>query len=237
MSRYLCHEDPHVREFSTHIVAAEPHRVLLARSYFYPGGGGQLADRGRIQVDGGTFAVTGIEEVDGRWWHLHDGPATLGGDARLTIDDDFRTDMAQLHTALHLVNACVYQAFEGALVTGVQMGTDRTARIDFDLPGTDNDRIRALEPEINAAIAANLGVSTTYVTHDEALREPGLLRSRSVAPPPQPDGTIRVVIIEGLDRQACGGTHVVSTGSIPPVRIQKIDNKGRHNRRLRIGFV
>jgi misacylated tRNA(Ala) deacylase len=237
VSRYLCHEAPEIREFSTQIIASEPQRLLLASSYLYPGGGGQLADRGRVTVDGQTFAVTGVEDIDGRWWHLHDGPADLRGEAMVAIASDFRTDMMQLHTALHLVNAFVYRAFEGALVTGVQMGTDRTARIDFDLPDTDNERIRALEPEINAAIAADHPVSAVYVAQDAALREPGLLRSRSVAPPPQPDGTLRVVVIEGLDRQACGGTHVSSTGLVPPIRIQKIDNKGRHNRRLRIGFV
>ena len=75
-----------------------------------------------------------------------------------------------------------------------------------------------------------------YVPMAEAQAERGLIRSRSVAPPPTPDGKIRIVEIAGLDRQACGGTHLASTGGSPPVRILKIDNKGRHNRRVRIGL-
>lgn len=237
MSRYLCHEVPDLRKFNARIVASQPGRVLLSESYFYPGGGGQLPDRGRMTSGGRTWNVTGVEEAGGNWWHLHDGPVELAGDAAFEIDDGFRTVMSQLHTALHLVNAFVFKAFEGALVTGVQMGADRTARIDFDLPDADNDRIRALEPGINAAIAADLPVRVVFVPHAHAMAEPGLLRSRSVTPPPQPDGTIRVIDIEGLDRQACGGTHLASTGRMPPLRIQKIENKGRHNRRVRIGFA
>ena len=76
-----------------------------------------------------------------------------------------------------------------------------------------------------------------YVPMHEAHAEHGLIRSRSVAPPPTPDGKIRIVEIVGLDRQACGGTHLASTGQSPPIRILKVDNKGRHNRRVRIGLT
>jgi len=237
MSRYLCHEEPEVRRFTAAVVQSQPGRVLLSRSYFYPGGGGQLADRGRMTVGDKTFSVIGVEEMGSNWWHLHDGPDGLSGEAQLEIDSEHRMNMAQLHTALHLVNAHVFRVFEGALVTGVQMGADRTARIDFDLPDADNDRIRALERDINASVSADLPVRVVFVSHSDARNEPGLLRSRSVAPPPQPDGTIRVIDIEGLDRQACGGTHLSSTGQMPHIRIQKIENKGRHNRRVRIGFA
>jgi len=114
---------------------------------------------------------------------------------------------------------------------------DGTARIDFDLPDADNDGIRGLEPEINEAIHADLQVRAIYVSAQDASAEPGLLRSRSVTPPPQPDGSVRVIEINGLDRQACGGTHLASTGLSRPVRIVKVENKGRHNRRIRIQLV
>ena len=144
--------------------------------------------------------------------------------------------MRELHTDLHILNALVFQAFDGALVTGVQMNADGTARIDFDLPDADNDRLRALEPAINDAIRQNLPVTESYIELDQAYDEKGLLRSRSVAPPPTGDGLIRVIEIAGLDRQACGGTHLTATGASRPVRILKIENKGRHNRRIRIGL-
>jgi misacylated tRNA(Ala) deacylase len=145
--------------------------------------------------------------------------------------------MRQLHTGTHVLNALVFQAFGGALVTGVQMYGDGTARMDFDLPDADNDRLRALEGPINAVIAENRAVRLDYVPMAEARSQHGLIRSRSVAPPPTADGRIRVVEIADLDRQACGGTHLASTGASPPLRILKIDNKGRHNRRIRIALA
>jgi len=121
-------------------------------------------------------------------------------------------------------------------VTGVQMNEDGSARIDFDLPDADNDRLRALEPELNDVVAQDLGVRTHHLPIAAAQTENGLLRSRSVAPPPSPEGLIRIVEIVGLDRQACGGTHLASTGASRPIRILKIENKGRSNRRVRIGL-
>jgi misacylated tRNA(Ala) deacylase len=175
--------------------------------------------------------------VDGELWHVLDGEAPGAGAIEAVVDPAFRRMMRQLHTDTHILNALVYQAFDGALVTGVQMYDDGTARMDFDLPEADNDRIRALEAPINTHIAQNLPLSFGYVTLEEAQAQHGLIRSRSVAPPPTSDGMVRIVEIVGLDRQACGGTHLVATGDSPPIRILKIDNKGRHNRRVRIGLA
>jgi misacylated tRNA(Ala) deacylase len=122
-------------------------------------------------------------------------------------------------------------------VTGVQMAADGTARIDFDLPEANNDLLRALEPEFNAVIKQDLSVFEQSIPEERAFNEPGLIRSKAVTPPLQLDGTIRVVELAGLDRQACGGTHLKSTGGSRPIRILKIDNKGRQNRRIRIGLV
>ncbi len=131
----------------------------------------------------------------------------------------------------------IFQEFNGALVTGVQMNADGTARMDFDLPEVDSARLRATEDPINAAIRQDLAVSDSYIPLDAAYEEHGLIRTQSAAPPPTPDGMIRIVEIKGLDRQACGGTHLVSTGQAGPIKILKIDNKGRHNRRVKIGLV
>lgn len=237
MSRYLCHDRPDEMIFDSDIVAAEPGAVLLGASLFYPGGGGQLADRGRLVTAQGEFVVTAIEMRGEHAWHRIDRDVELHGRVRGEVDAQFRHLMCQLHTDLHLVNALVFQAFDGALVTGVQMSDDATARIDFDLPGADNDRIRALEPAINDAIRADLRVSAVYASPTRLREEAGLLRSRSVAPPPQPDGSVRIIEIDGMDEQACGGTHLTSTGQSRPIRIMKIENKGRHNRRVRIGLT
>jgi misacylated tRNA(Ala) deacylase len=236
MAHLFCHEHPETLTLETLVVDALPGRVALAQSPFYPGGGGQPADQGVLRWAGGEVGVTGFEERDGRLWHLIDGAAEPHGTVEAAVDPVFRRLMRQLHTGTHVLNALVFQSFDGALVTGVQMAVDGTARMDFDLPGADNDRLRALEAPINAVIAEDIAVAIAYVPLAEAQATHGLIRSRSVAPPPTEDGRIRIVEISGLDRQACGGTHLTSTGQSPKLRILKIDNKGRHNRRVRIAL-
>jgi misacylated tRNA(Ala) deacylase len=218
-------------------VDARPGAVALDRSAFYPGGGGQPSDRGLLRWTGGVATVASVRVEGALLWHVLAEPVLIQDAVEGVVDAGFRQRMSQLHTDLHIVNALAFQTFDGALVTGAQIADDGTARIDLDLPGADSDRLRALEPAINDAIRQDLAVRQVYVPTDVALAERGLLRSRSVAPPPQPDGTIRVIEIAGLDRQACGGTHLASTGESPPVRILKIDNKGRHNRRIRIALA
>jgi len=233
----FCHDHPETMTIETMVVDARPGRVMLAQSPFYTGGGGQPPDRGVLRHQGGEVVVTGFESIDGQAWHVLESHVELAGTVEAAVDPAFRRMMRQLHTDTHILNALVYRAFDGALVTGVQMYDDGTARMDFDVPGADNDRIRALELPINDLIARNLALDFSYVPLEEAQAQHGLIRSRSVAPPPTSDGRIRIVEIVGLDRQACGGTHLNATGESPPIRILKIDNKGRHNRRVRIGLT
>lgn len=236
--RLFCHEHPETLTLESEVVDARPGAVALAASPFYPGGGGQPADRGVIRWQGGEAAVTGFEYGGGLVWHLlAEATAEAKGKVEAAVDPAFRRTMRQLHTGTHILNALVFRAFDGALVTGVQMYEDGSARMDFDLPGADSERIRALEAPINAVIAEDVPLRFDYVPLAEAEAQHGLIRSRSVAPPPTPDGLIRIVEIAGLDRQACGGTHLASTGASPPLRILKIDNKGRHNRRVRIALL
>lgn len=233
----FCHEHPETLTVETTVATAWPGKVALTETPFYPGGGGQLADLGVLRWKDGEAKVVGFEYSAGKLWHLLDSRVELAGSVEAAVDAAFRRTMRQLHTDTHILNAFVFQSFDGALVTGVQMYEDGTARMDFDVPGADNDRLRALEGPINDVIAQDIAVSFAYVPMAGAQAERGLIRSRSVAPPPTPDGKIRIVEIAGLDRQACGGTHLSSTSASPPIRILKIDNKGRHNRRIRIGLA
>ena len=236
MSRYFCHEHPGVLTLETRVLDARPGAVVLEQTPFHPGGGGQLSDRGVLRWNGGETIVAGFELTDGRLWHRLATPVELAGPIEVVVDPAFRTMMTELHTGTHILNALVYQQFQGALVTGAQLNDDGTARMDFDLPDADNERLRALEPALNDLIRQDLPVRYSYVPLAEAMAAPGLIRSRSVAPPPDEHGTIRIVEIVGLDRQACGGTHLASTARSRPVKILKIDNKGRHNRRVKIGL-
>ena len=199
-----CHDHPDTLSLDTAVADARPGRIVLADTPFYPGGGGQLADRGVVRWAGGEARVSGFEVSAGKLWHLLDTQADIAGNVEAVVDADFRQKMRQLHTDTHVLNALVFQQFDGALVTGVQMADDGTARMDFDVPGADNDRLRALEGPINDIIRQDVPLNFIYVPMHEAQAEKGLIRSRSVAPPPTPDGKIRVVEIVGLDRQACG---------------------------------
>jgi misacylated tRNA(Ala) deacylase len=236
-TRSFYHEQPDTLVVEEEVLDARPGRVLLGQSPFYPGGGGQLADRGVLRWENGESAVVGFERSELGLWHLLADEVEPAGLVQAVVDEGFRQLMREVHTGTHVLNALIFRHFDGALVTGVQMQEDGSARMDFDLPGADNDRLRALEPELNDVIGQDLRVADGYVTLDEARSEHGLIRSRSVAPPPTPDGMVRIVEIAGLDRQACGGTHLASTGRSHPLRVLKIENKGRHNRRVRIALA
>ncbi len=234
MAVYLCHEQPDLYEHDAIVIDARPGAVALTRSAFHPGGGGQVSDIGRIESAVGSYAVTHIDVDGDRWWHvLADPTAEIDGNVSVTIDADHRRRVASLHTMSHVLNAFVFDEFEGSLVTGAQINGDGTGRMDFDLSAIDNDRLRALSGPVNDVIARGLDVRAVYVSSDEVASTPGLVRSMSVAPPPTPDGRLRLIDVDGLDRQACGGTHLTNTAQSRPFEIGKIENKGKHNRRIR----
>jgi misacylated tRNA(Ala) deacylase len=234
---YLCHAEPDLYEHEATVLDSRPGAVVLSRSAFHPGGGGQVSDVGTFEWSGGSSSITGIEVDGDRWWHLLASDDALSGDVRVVVDADHRRRVASLHTTSHVLNAFVFAEFAGALVTGAQINGDGTGRMDFDLPDVDNDRLRALADPVNGVIARGVDVNAVYVDAADAATTAGLVRSMSVAPPPTPDGTLRVIDIEGVDRQACGGTHLTNTGQSRPIVITKVENKGRHNRRVRFAFA
>jgi misacylated tRNA(Ala) deacylase len=237
MARYFCQDNPQVLSLETKVLDVRLGAVLLDQTPAYPGGGGQLADKAKLFWNGGELDLTSFEADPRGYWHLFEGNHDVSGDVRIDVDRSFRELMCELHTVSHIVNNLVFHAFGGALVTGVQMSGDGSFRIDFDIPGADNERLKALEPEFNDAIRQDFPIRQVYIPMAQAESEPGVIRSKAVTPPPQEDGTVRVVEIVGLDRQACGGTHLIHAGLARPIRLLKIDNKGRQNRRLRVGIA
>ncbi|HEX3498694.1 MAG TPA: alanine--tRNA ligase-related protein, partial [Stellaceae bacterium] len=153
MAHLYCHEHPDTLVLATEVIESRPGKVVLAQSPFYPGGGGQPGDHGVLRWRGGEARIVGFEYAGETLWHLLDGQAEIYGGAEAMVEPRFRRIMRQLHTGTHVLNALVYREFNGALVTGVQMYEDGTARMDFDVPGADNDRLRALEAPINEIIA------------------------------------------------------------------------------------
>lgn len=233
MAVYLCHQFPDMHEHAAVVLAAEPGRVLLDRSALHPGGGGQVSDTGWIEHAGSVVPITGVESDDEVVWHLLGAPVELSGEVLVRVDADRRSRVAQLHTDSHILNAIVFERFPGTLVTGAQINDDGTGRMDFDLTEIDNDVLRSLDTDVNDIIRREVDVRSIYVAAIEADATSGLVRSLSVAPPPTPDGQLRVIEIDGIDRQACGGTHLANTGASRPFRIMKVESKGKRNRRIR----
>ena len=221
----------------TSVLDARPGAVLLDQCVVFPGGGGQLPDAATLRWHQGEAPVTGVAPDERGWWHSFEGTDEPEGAVQVSVDAALRSLMRELHTLAHIANSVVFQEFNGALLTGAQLSSDGTFRVDFDLPGSDADRLRALADPINAVVQADLPVRAFFMPWDEADAVPGLFRSKAVSPPRQDDGNVRIVEIGDLDRQGCGGTHLSSTGQARRVRILKVDNKGRQNRRVKIGFA
>jgi misacylated tRNA(Ala) deacylase len=236
MSDYLCHAEPNLLKFQADVVSSRPGAVLLSKSALHPGGGGQVSDRGFLEHAHGRAAIKGIIREDDGWWHDLDQGIEVDGEVHVEVDADHRARVGKLHTVTHILNALVFERFDGALVTGAQIYGDGTARMDFDLPGVSSEKLRHLEADINQVIRNAIDVRSRYVDADLAASTPGMIRSQSVAPPPTLDGRLRTIEIVALDEQACGGTHIANTAMSQPILITKVDNKGRHNRRVRIAL-
>jgi misacylated tRNA(Ala) deacylase len=229
----LFRDDAYARSCAATVLATAAEGVVLDRTVFYPMGGGQPGDCGRIVLSGGGSALPVLDAQKGpepgTVLHLlADGtePPPAGAGVTAEIDWERRYRLMRMHTALHLLCAAV-----GGAVTGGQIGEGK-GRLDFDLPeqGVDKD---ALAERIAAWIKDDRPIRTRWIDADELDRRPELVRTMSVKPP-RTGGRVRLVEIEGVDLQACGGTHVRSTGEIGAVLIGKIENKGRRNRRVNL---
>lgn len=230
MTEPLFRDDAYLSACEARVLRAEPGAIVLDRTVFYPTGGGQPGDRGRLELEDGT-AVEILEARKGEGaeiLHVAAAEAALppvGTAVRAVIDWDRRHRLMRTHTALHLLCRAV-----GGAVTGGAVG-ELKGRLDFDLPEPpDRD---AIEARIDAWIEEDHAVDALCIDEAELAARPELVRTLSVRPP-SGSGRIRLVRIEGVDLQACGGTHVRSTREIGRVAIGKVEKKGRINRRIAI---
>lgn len=224
--------DSYLREFDARVVAVEDHSVVLDRTAFYPRGGGQMADRGWLEVFGRRYPVIAVEKRGSQVYHTIEGDVPAPGEkVHGTIDWDFRYQMMRTHSALHVLCGVIYQQY-GAQVTGCQMYPDR-ARMDFTLADLTPERIEEIERLSNHAVEAGYPVRVRFIPRSRANVMPELIRTKINLVPPEVD-PVRTVEIVGLDLQADGGTHVANTLEIGGIRITKTENKGRENRRLEI---
>lgn len=222
--------DAYLREFDARVVAASDGAAILDRTAFYPEGGGQPADTGRLRGSSGSgWSVVGVTKSAEGIVHRFDGPTPpVGETVHGEVDWGRRYVHMRYHTCLHILSGVVYHRF-GSDITGGQIYLDR-ARMDLSLPDFDRALAETVVAEVNRVVVQNLPIQVRFVPRDELARNPGLVRVEAQLVPDVRE--LRVIDIQGFDAQADGGTHVHSTGEVGPVTLQKIENKGARNKRL-----
>ncbi len=228
--------DAYLAAFEGTVTAVDPatRRVALDRTAFYPGGGGQPADRGLVRWDGGEAAVTGVGREGGVVWHELAADAPLpdpGTPLEGRLDWARRHLLMRTHTALHILCGVIWADFQVA-VTGGNMEPG-SGRLDFELDAMSAELGQRVERRINEEIARAREILVEFVDRAEADADPALIRTKANLIPAAVN-PLRVIDIRGLDRQADGGTHVATTAEVGRVRVTKTESKGKGNKRIRL---
>jgi len=233
MTRELFREDSYLKSCDATVTGIHDAGVETDQSVFYPLGGGQLGDTGWLVAADGTrtqITETLKDRESGKHLHVIADKNTLavGDTVSLQLDWDRRYRLMRFHSCLHMLCSLI-----DAPVTSGSIQVDR-ARLDFDLQ--DPIDKEPLTMALNELIGRDVKMSMSWITDAELDAQPELVRTMSVQPPRNAQGTIRLVEFDGVDLQPCGGTHVASTAEIGRVRVQKIEKKGKQNRRIIIVF-
>ncbi len=233
MTRELCREDSYLKSCEAKITALTDDGIVTDQSVFYPLGGGQLGDTGwLVTTDGQRLDITDTRKnrESDTHYHVIDTPAALavGDTVTLELDWQRRYRFMRFHSCLHMLCSLIE-----APVTSGSIQVDR-ARLDFDLK--DPIDKEPITQALNELVKRDVPMSMRWITDAELDAQPELVRTMSVQPPRNAQGTIRLVDFAGVDLQPCGGTHVASTAEIGPVRVQKIEKKGKQNRRIIVVF-
>jgi misacylated tRNA(Ala) deacylase len=228
----LFREDAYLRHCEATVTGVEGRAVRVDRTVFYPEGGGQPGDTGTMTLPGGTCVrIEGTrkgETGDIEHIAMESEPLPSVGDrVALDIDWERRYRLMRLHSCMHML--CAVVPFG---VTGGSISEDR-ARLDFDMQETLNKE--EVTEKLNALVRGDHPMHMRWISDAELDAQPELVRTMSVKPP-RGSGRVRLVHFEGVDLQPCGGTHVASTAEIGAVRVQKIEKKGKHNRRVIVVF-
>ncbi len=236
MSEKIYSTDSYARTMAASVADAdrEDNRVLLDRTVFYPGGGGQPHDIGHLYVGDDRLAVIRVTaDRRGVWHWLEGGLPAVGTEVRGEIDWDHRYSLMRTHTAMHALCGVVWERFKSP-VTGGNMSPGE-GRLDFDLPDWDASHKFPMEEELNAHLRDALEVKVSFLPRREADSDPSLIRTK-VSLLPRELQEVRVIDIVGLDRQADGGTHVHRTDEVGAVQIVKVESKGKGFRRIRLAL-
>ncbi len=227
-------KDCYLKEFEATVESVKDDKfVVLDRTAFYPKSGGQPHDTGVLVHDGEEFPVVFVGKFDGKVSHEVSKPGLKEGDrVKGIIDWDRRQLFMKYHTACHILSAIIHDE-TGAKISGNQLAENKT-RVDFNLENFDREQIKSYESKVNRIIDMNVPVDISLLSRNEAFSIPSVVKLKDAFPPELEE--IRVISIEDVDRQACGGTHVSNTGEIPHIEIFKAENKGKNNRRVYFRF-
>jgi misacylated tRNA(Ala) deacylase len=226
-------DDQTLREWDAVVLASGEDGIVLDRSAFYPGGGGQPPDHGVLLWGGVQTRIVGARKGDDLYLIPAEGDPLPppGTTVRGALEDERRTALMRTHSGPHVLCGVVFRDF-GSLVTGGNM-EPYSARMDFDLPQLPEGFRDAVESACNAEVAAGRRIDVRVLPRDDAFAIPDIIRTATNLVPPEVK-EVRIVDIVGLDQQADGGTHVASTAQIGRIEVVKIENKGKGFRRLRI---
>lgn len=220
--------DSYLKSFEARVVKVLGDEVILDKTAFYPDSGGQPHDAGTLERGAELFPVVYVRLSEGKIAHQVGRPGLVAGDlVRGEIDWERRHLFMRSHTACHLLSAVILQR-TGAMITGNQIAVDRS-RVDFSLQEFDREAIADYVEEVNDIIREDRAVSIRLIPREEAMEIPSLVRLAKEVPDRE---VVRGVEVEGIDLQACGGTHVQRTGEIGRIKMLKAENKGKANRRV-----
>lgn len=228
--------DAYARSMAARVVEtnSEDRRVLLDRTVFYPGGGGQPHDVGELWIGDDAMPVVRVTQDGSGVWHWIEGALPERGmQLRGEIDWERRHALMRTHTAMHALCGVVWNRFRSP-VTGGNMNPGE-GRLDFDIPDWDPEEKPVVEAELNRQLTLGLPVEVSFLPRNAADEDPSLIRTK-VNLLPATITEVRVIDIVGLDRQADGGTHVDSTGEVGHVHVRKVESKGRGFRRIRLAI-
>src|SRR5258706_14899138 len=236
MTEPLYHTDAYLQEFDSNVTAvfADDRAVVLDRTAFYPGGGGQPCDFGSLNVGGVVYGVDKVKKQGDDILHFFSGTSPLpsiGFVSHGTLDWVRRHKLMRTHTALHVLCGTIFRDY-GASVTGGNMEPLK-GHLDFEFETMRSELVRDIEIAINKEVQLQREIRVNILPREEAFQIPDLIRTKINLLPPGIQ-EVRVVNIEGIDQQADGGTHVANTSEVGRVRITKSENKGRINKRLEI---
>ena len=234
MTELLYYSESYLKQFEATVTDVVAGGVVLNRTAFYVGGGGQPADSGVLTVGNREYSVTGIKRVDGQFVHLISGELpSQSSIVKGRIDWERRYLLMRTHSALHILCGVVWRDY-GARVIGGDMKPGE-GRMDFEFESFSAEFVDELEAKVNAEVEKHREIRINHLSREEADQEPDLIRTK-VNLLPSDIQEIRTIDIDGLDLQADGGTHVANTQEVGTIQVVGHESKGRINKRIRIAL-